>query len=301
MTKLESLNTSSGILLPLLLRRKWMMEKTASTPSLEMKPDSGFSTNEASIVSNRVFTSSNLEERITKTAAAMVDIQKQVHRGEESYYDDTYSHGNLFRGWDAFVDAKDVGTSGNSALQPTGRRIPGDFRWFSGSCRSLSRTTRPLFLTQNKLPIGSSSNDTPVTVNSSLVIASDSSSPSTIQPGQTSASLLNDKDGVASSVKGLDGPSVATNKTKGQKRKELEKGENRNETRAKRASRGGGVEELDINQGGNDATATEESNRKQGAKIEKSSGGITVANQEEEKEKKEDPQKRRLSRRKAAD
>jgi hypothetical protein len=39
----------------------------------------------------------------------MMEIQKQLYRGEEVYFEETQAHGNLFRGWDAFIDLKDVG------------------------------------------------------------------------------------------------------------------------------------------------------------------------------------------------
>ena len=57
---------------------------------------------------NRTFSAYELEERMYKTTAAIVNIQKQLHRGEEVYYEDTYNHGNVFRGWDGLVDLKDV-------------------------------------------------------------------------------------------------------------------------------------------------------------------------------------------------
>ena len=62
------------------------------------------------------------------------------HTRHISYYEETYSHGNLFRGWDAFVDAKDVGVKDATGAS---RRVPADTRWFSGSCRSISRNSRP--------------------------------------------------------------------------------------------------------------------------------------------------------------
>ena len=46
----------------------------------------------------------------------------------------------MFRGWDAFVDAKDVGVKDATGAS---RRVPADTRWFSGSCRSISRNSRP--------------------------------------------------------------------------------------------------------------------------------------------------------------
>jgi hypothetical protein len=101
---------------------------------------------EETFLANRAFTSGELEDLSLKITTAMIDIQKQIYRGEETYYEDTYAHGSLFRGWDAFVDSKEsmITPGGSSAAQPaTTRRVPSDMRWFSGSCRSVTRNARP--------------------------------------------------------------------------------------------------------------------------------------------------------------
>ena len=65
-----------------------------------------------------------------KARAAISDIQKQLLIGEESYHEETNAHGNLFRGgWELFIDVKDSAPSGH-------KRMPADYRWFSGSCVS---------------------------------------------------------------------------------------------------------------------------------------------------------------------
>ncbi|KAL3910776.1 MAG: hypothetical protein SGARI_001961 [Bacillariaceae sp.] len=83
----------------------------------------------------------------------MVQIQQQLHRGEEVYFEDTHQHGNIFKGWESFVDAKyDVGGMGMGMLSSSRggeeaapavmgppRRIPLDSRWFSSSCESVSK------------------------------------------------------------------------------------------------------------------------------------------------------------------
>jgi len=96
-------------------------------------------------LANRAFTSGELEDLSLKITTAMIGIQKQIYRGEETYYEDTYAHGSLFRGWDAIVDAKDIvaAAGSSSAPPPTTRRVPSDMRWFSGSCRSVARNARP--------------------------------------------------------------------------------------------------------------------------------------------------------------
>ena len=61
----------------------------------------------------------------------------------------------MFRGWDAFVDAKDVGVGAKDVGTGAGRRVPADTRWFSGSCRSISRNARPAPLVRSVSSTGS--------------------------------------------------------------------------------------------------------------------------------------------------
>lgn len=151
----------SGVTLPLILRRKLQEQKRTSDGGRENKDDekdAGRDVEDETIAgryatTNRIFTAEDLEERIKRAKLAIEDIQKQIHRGEESYYEETSGHGNLYRGWDAFIDAKDVG-SGASATQSVGvssRRMPLDCRWFSGSCGSIGRLTRPAPLSTKNL------------------------------------------------------------------------------------------------------------------------------------------------------
>ena len=120
---------------------------TGWKPKLRLRPDQELTRDQTIELSNRVFTASELEKRIWKTQVAMFDIQRQLYRGEEIYYEDTYNHGSIYKGWDAFVDMKDIGTtsvSGSGGTQASSiRRVPGDARWFSTSCGSVSRTKLP--------------------------------------------------------------------------------------------------------------------------------------------------------------
>ena len=159
----------SGYVLPQYLQRKRPRTTEENSSSTSTAPDDSpksgggsgrqttttrISSSEAAIRSNRVYECSELESLALQITASMIDIQKQIHRGEESYYEDTYAHGSLFRGWDAFVDAKDVPggeSSGSGGMsQPSysysSRRVPSDLRWFSNSCRSVSRNARPVVL-----------------------------------------------------------------------------------------------------------------------------------------------------------
>lgn len=91
---------------------------------------------------NSVFTAEELENKMIQASQCMVEIQKQLYRGEEIYVEDTHAHGNLFRGWDTFIDLRDI-TAPTSQPGAT-RRVPADNRWFSGSCKSVARGSRPL-------------------------------------------------------------------------------------------------------------------------------------------------------------
>ena len=111
-------------------------------PQLRLSQDQELTRDGKNELSNRVFTASELEERIWKTTSAMYDIQRQLYRGEEIYYDDTYSHGSIYKGWDAFVDSTSAVGSGGTQTS-SNRRVPADSRWFSTSCGSVSRTKPP--------------------------------------------------------------------------------------------------------------------------------------------------------------
>jgi Histone acetyltransferase subunit NuA4 len=141
----------SGTCLPAFLRRKWKDGNEALVggppPVLsisELHPH--IARAEKSRVMHRIFTAKEIEERMQKISKqVLIDIQKQILRGEESYYEETNAHGNLFRGWDAYVDSRDaVGSAGLSSVPQGGsRRIPADNRWFASSCKSISRPGRP--------------------------------------------------------------------------------------------------------------------------------------------------------------
>ena len=156
MASTDDLNRLSGVVLPLILQRKLKSQERASEKGKEDsnngKDADGSGEDAPDARENQVFTAEELEERIWKARLAMSDIQKQLIRGEESYYEETNGHGNLFRGWDLFIDARDLGTSASSFTGAGGRRMPADFRWFSSSCVSTGRTTRPMPLPSKNLP-----------------------------------------------------------------------------------------------------------------------------------------------------
>lgn len=96
---------------------------------------------------SRVFTTTELEKKLSRANGALLDIQKQLVRAEEIYYHDTEQHGNMHKGWDVFVDGAlnhlgidqyidsnedDISLIQNSSA-PT-KRLNSDHRWFSSSC-----------------------------------------------------------------------------------------------------------------------------------------------------------------------
>jgi hypothetical protein len=164
---MEDIFQPSGRCLPLLLKEKWRLESegkattstSSSSPFVEGNnkavstltsllprqlpthysysgiPLSRHDNNgkeQVQIVSNKVFTVTELEDHIGKITNAMLDIQQQLSRAEEVYFEETYHHGNLFKGWEMFIDAKDP-TLYPPAMTVSGRRMPTDSRWFSGS------------------------------------------------------------------------------------------------------------------------------------------------------------------------
>ena len=53
-----------------------------------------------------IFTTSDIERLLLRANVALVDIHKQLHRGEELYFQETDAHGNIFKGWDTLIDSK---------------------------------------------------------------------------------------------------------------------------------------------------------------------------------------------------
>lgn len=162
----------SGIVLPLLLRQKCREEqlqaqaaaaaKGETLPEQDKKIDVSLkapksrSSQEARDLPNRMFTAASLETLMAKTRAAMSELQHQIKKGEEQYYDDTAAWGNLHKGWDGLVDlrpdpsGKDDGTEPLSALMPSANqgkskasRIPQDARWFSSSSNPSQMMVKP--------------------------------------------------------------------------------------------------------------------------------------------------------------
>jgi hypothetical protein len=134
----EYLPGTSGHVLPRILRQKLRNFPPPTVPEGFAIPagadvdDGGPADVEPhSLTSHRRTTPSRidqLEEVIHKSTQALLGIHKQIQRGEEVYYEDTYGFGGLFTGFDSVLDARGVGEGGGGNML---RRMPGDARWFS--------------------------------------------------------------------------------------------------------------------------------------------------------------------------
>ena len=129
----EQHGTFSGVQLPFILRQKVReaQAKAAQEAGIDTNEDKfmtaklDLSTGESStstltstdhtIDHDRVFTSHHLETLLMKSEVALTEVQKQIYRGEEAYYEETFSHGNLFKGWEGYLDAKESASSGSGS------------------------------------------------------------------------------------------------------------------------------------------------------------------------------------------
>ena len=122
--------------------------------------------------------SHELRRYIHKTYSTLTSIQRQIHRGEESYYEQSYSHGNLLQGWDniwieqhhnsnsyannssgggMYSSMGEDGSSNNNSVNNHAhhmnsnnksipiRKMPAEYRWFTSSCG----TNLPITSTDN--------------------------------------------------------------------------------------------------------------------------------------------------------
>jgi hypothetical protein len=187
MKKPSSRIRPSGAVLPLILRKKYNAQLAAASTTSSTSEGAG----ESKILplhpvddvdeeqANRVFTAEELERKMMQASVVMVEIQKQLYKGEEVYVEDTHAHGNLYRGWDAFIDLRDGGAGSHHHQPGAHRRIPADSRWFSGSCKSVARTSRPhsrMSVTPTPSLVARSGSTTPVSANIPSAALSDASS-----------------------------------------------------------------------------------------------------------------------------
>ena len=173
---------------------------------------------------SQTFTTTELEKRIADANAAMADIQKQLSRGEELYYQESDSHGNMYKGWDTFIDVKsehlglpnyEIGSSSRDAKEykkstennnaPI-RRMNNGLRWFSlsssiteqtlGKSTGKKRFRRNLSSSISPLPSGRSSRLSMVDVKKesksptlSLVTAKSTSDNQTVESNRESMAI----------------------------------------------------------------------------------------------------------------
>ena len=71
----------------------------------------------------------DIEDTLTETCQALQDIQRQIRKGEETYFEETTSHANIFKGWDAFLDVRLEAPAAVTQV----RRMPVDYKWMSSS------------------------------------------------------------------------------------------------------------------------------------------------------------------------
>ncbi|KAL7497756.1 hypothetical protein ACHAWT_005742 [Skeletonema menzelii] len=158
---------SGGAVWPVTLRRKLGLPPSANNASSASKKSDD---EEVGNHSHHKLSTHQLRNYIHSSYAALTSIQRQLHRGEESYFEETYAHGNLFSGWDNIwienpnsgshgINATLDGGSANASLSSSGgvnhnnnssnppvvkhistRKMPNDFRWFSSSSCSVLAT-----------------------------------------------------------------------------------------------------------------------------------------------------------------
>jgi hypothetical protein len=95
------------------------------------------------LMQRTALTSNQLRQYIHRSYAAITSLQRQIYRGEESYFEDSYAHGNLFSGWDnIWIEAENGANAGEREIQATHhhkssslKKMPVDCRWFSTSCK----------------------------------------------------------------------------------------------------------------------------------------------------------------------
>jgi len=180
---------------PALRRRLGLPSITSSKSSTESKSNSSnddelsadiniqpTTTTQSSSTHTTSLTSHELRQYIHKTYSTLTSIQRQLHRGEESYFEQSYSHGNLLQGWDnIWIEQHHHNHNSNSYTNNSGgggmylsmgedsssnnvsnnnhahhmnhnnnksipiRKMPAEYRWFTSSCG----TNLPITSTDN--------------------------------------------------------------------------------------------------------------------------------------------------------
>ena len=172
---------------PALRRRLGLPSTTYSSESKEKSSNDELSADVLPITTQSSSTTSTLSSHelrryIHKTYSTLTSIQCQLHRGEESYFEQSYSHGNLLQGWDniwieqhhnhsnsSYTNSSGGGMYSSSGIGEDGsssnvsnnnyahhnmnnhnksipiRKMPAEYRWFTSSCG----TNLPITSTDN--------------------------------------------------------------------------------------------------------------------------------------------------------
>lgn len=148
----STMNRVSGLVLPLILRQKLQQRRdndnddSAAATIIKATIDPLTKTPASADDRNRTCTADYLEDELWRSSQALTEVQRQIVKGEEVYYEETQAYGsNIYRGWDGFIDSRDISSHSNSGSMHhlNNRRMPHDFRWFSASAMALT-TTRHL-------------------------------------------------------------------------------------------------------------------------------------------------------------
>lgn len=82
--------------------------------------------------SSSSLSTSQLRQFIHQSYDTISSLQRQLHRGEESYFEESNAHGNLYSGWDnIWVEENENDKAQKSAPM---KKMPNEYRWFSSSC-----------------------------------------------------------------------------------------------------------------------------------------------------------------------
>jgi hypothetical protein len=103
-----------------------------------------------------------LERVIQRTADEMAEMQKQIQREEEVYYEDTYGFGNLISGFESVLDARGVVGDGGGGFGSNAnllRRMPADARWFSLPLRAYPMPPPPAITDQVPITVEDEDNE----------------------------------------------------------------------------------------------------------------------------------------------
>ena len=122
----------------------------------------------------------SLTELLKQSDAMLSEIQRQLIVGEETYFEETSQHGNIYRGFEGFLDMKMNG--GSMPVTSNKRRMPLDDRYFSQSCVHIKAAAIPYVSHSKPSTIASSGSSVAPTTNMSNAHVHREKNGSTILP-----------------------------------------------------------------------------------------------------------------------